>query len=266
MASGGRVFGSGSMEKLVRSIESGARPVDEVVSVAELGGGTAGLPVLVTLCTVPGPGDWAGLARRAIAAGASASAACCVEKLGGWHPPLWFAISSGKAGVVEVLVRAGADMGAADACGAAALYHAVHFGQTECARILLEAGADVNGPNGAGWTPLHAAVLLDSIPLVVLLLQHGADVTTERSLGRFVTPIMFAKSEFVEKLLRKKHRVGRCGYPLCDGGEGGKLLGCSLCNRVFYCSKACQRAHWREHKKKECGVSYKVDPTDEYLR
>jgi hypothetical protein len=42
---------------------------------------------------------------------------------------------------------------------------------------------------------------------------------------------MFAKSEFVEKHLRKKHRVGRCGYPLCDGGEGGKLLGCSLCRR-----------------------------------
>uniref|UniRef100_A0A383W4U2 MYND-type domain-containing protein n=1 Tax=Tetradesmus obliquus TaxID=3088 RepID=A0A383W4U2_TETOB len=31
-------------------------------------------------------------------------------------------------------------------------------------------------------------------------------------------------------------------------GSGGRLLACSACGCVFYCSKDCQKAHWREHK------------------
>ncbi|WIA19746.1 hypothetical protein OEZ85_005666 [Tetradesmus obliquus] len=29
-------------------------------------------------------------------------------------------------------------------------------------------------------------------------------------------------------------------------GSGGRLLACSACGCVFYCSKDCQKAHWRE--------------------
>ncbi|GMI28868.1 hypothetical protein TeGR_g6204 [Tetraparma gracilis] len=127
-------------------------------------------------------------------------------------------------------------------------------------QYLLGLGVyDVSAPDPKGWSPLHNAVSEDRLVFVALLLEHGADVGAKKvhTGGAIVTPIMCAKSEGVEKLLRKKLRVDRCGYSLCDGGvaEGGKLQGCSLCNRVFYCSKACQRAHWREHKK-ECGVSW----------
>eukprot|EP01094_Clydonella_sp_ATCC50884_P011220 TRINITY_DN21015_c0_g1_i1.p1 TRINITY_DN21015_c0_g1~~TRINITY_DN21015_c0_g1_i1.p1 ORF type:complete len:416 (+),score=97.65 TRINITY_DN21015_c0_g1_i1:52-1248(+) len=34
-----------------------------------------------------------------------------------------------------------------------------------------------------------------------------------------------------------------------DEAKGGKLLACSRCKSVRYCSAACQRKHWPEHKK-----------------
>lgn len=33
----------------------------------------------------------------------------------------------------------------------------------------------------------------------------------------------------------------------CGGGHGN--LKCSRCRSVFYCSRACQKKHWKEHKK-----------------
>jgi hypothetical protein len=35
------------------------------------------------------------------------------------------------------------------------------------------------------------------------------------------------------------------------GGEGGKLLKCSGCLCVFYCSVECQKSNWKNHKS-EC--------------
>ncbi|GMI23300.1 hypothetical protein TeGR_g6365 [Tetraparma gracilis] len=156
----------------------------------------------------------------------------------------------------------GADVHAASTRHGSALHLAVsgreETGRLEVLTFLLELGVyDVNEPSPMGWKPLHMATLQDSPTYVTLLLQHGADVGAGCVLGERVTPILFARSEFVEKLLRKKLRVGRCGYPLCDGAVGGgKLLGCSLCNRVFYCSKECQRADWRAAHKRECQESY----------
>ncbi|MEQ2310214.1 hypothetical protein AMECASPLE_006639 [Ameca splendens] len=35
----------------------------------------------------------------------------------------------------------------------------------------------------------------------------------------------------------------------CGGMEGYQNFGqCSVCKRVFYCSKDCQESHWLEHK------------------
>jgi hypothetical protein len=126
-------------------------------------------------------------------------------------------------------------------------------------KYLLGLGVyDVNEPDTEGWSPLHYAMMDDRLVFVALLLEHGADANAGvLAEGVSVTPIMCAKSEGVEKFLRMRLKAGRCGYSLCDGGvaEGGKLQSCSRCNRVFYCSKACQRAHWPDHKR-VCGASY----------
>jgi hypothetical protein len=46
-------------------------------------------------------------------------------------------------------------------------------------------------------------------------------------------------------------RCDKCSeYKLNAGGERVKLLRCTTCKIARYCSQACQRAAWPEHKKK----------------
>ena len=53
--------------------------------------------------------------------------------------------------------------------------------------------------------------------------------------------------------------------------EGGKLLRCSQCRSVSYCSVSCQRAHWKDPKnphKRDCGAYLAPNQTpyvDAYL-
>ncbi|CAN0144317.1 unnamed protein product, partial [Ectocarpus fasciculatus] len=44
--------------------------------------------------------------------------------------------------------------------------------------------------------------------------------------------------------------AGSAGCSNC--GKDGSLRPCSRCRQVRYCSKDCQRQHWREHKR-DCG-------------
>ncbi|KAI9141644.1 hypothetical protein BKA69DRAFT_386027 [Paraphysoderma sedebokerense] len=39
----------------------------------------------------------------------------------------------------------------------------------------------------------------------------------------------------------------KCGKPKCDNGKS--LKSCSRCLMTMYCSRDCQKNHWREHKK-----------------
>jgi hypothetical protein len=54
---------------------------------------------------------------------------------------------------------------------------------------------------------------------------------------------------FLEKKLRG------CDAPACAETEGmtGQFKKCASCARTWYCSKACQVAHWRAGHKRECG-------------
>jgi uncharacterized protein (DUF39 family) len=46
----------------------------------------------------------------------------------------------------------------------------------------------------------------------------------------------------------------KCFNPSCDQFEKrkGKYLTCGQCRKVIYCSKDCQRAHWKAGHKQEC--------------
>jgi hypothetical protein len=41
-------------------------------------------------------------------------------------------------------------------------------------------------------------------------------------------------------------------HPCASCGAGGKLMTCSLCKKVWYCSRDCQRKHWKASHKREC--------------
>jgi hypothetical protein len=54
----------------------------------------------------------------------------------------------------------------------------------------------------------------------------------------------------------------RCSNRAC-GGTGVTKYRCSACHKTGYCSKTCQKAHWREEHKIQCGDWQKQ--TEEFL-
>ena len=143
--------------------------------------------------------------RRCIEAGADVNAS---GHLG--MRPLHHAVWAGNAGMVEVLLAAGADVNARDWAGATALWDASrpevisilvgagvevdaadHWGRTalhvrwwDTGRVeaLVAAGADVNARDAMGNTPLHAAWFND--PVAETLLELGADPAARNDRGR----------------------------------------------------------------------------------
>ena len=59
-----------------------------------------------------------------------------------------------------------------------------------------------------------------------------------------------ARAAQIEKEVGKeklKEDINLCAFCFKDE-YNTKLLLCSTCNRVYYCSKECQRSDWKEHK------------------
>ena len=102
----------------------------------------------------------------------------------------------GHGDVVDVLLAAGAEVGATTRIGAYTPLHlASQAGHGAVVRSLLERGADANlSTTNSGATPLHlAARVVAGEDAVAALLEHGADVNArEGSAGQ--TPLMFAAS------------------------------------------------------------------------
>ena len=96
----------------------------------------------------------------------------------------------GRERVVVMLLRAGADPGAAgarDNAGRTALHHAVLNPRAGAAlvEVLLEAGADPVAADRTGDTPLHYAARVGDSESVEALLAAGADVTARNNRGDF---------------------------------------------------------------------------------
>jgi hypothetical protein len=47
-------------------------------------------------------------------------------------------------------------------------------------------------------------------------------------------------------------KCANCYKPECFLGEGNHLMRCSNCHKVKYCSKDCQREHWKKAHKDQC--------------
>jgi ankyrin repeat protein len=105
--------------------------------------------------------------------------------------PLWLAALGGNAAIVEALLEAGADPDTATPEGETVLMVAARTGTPGAARALLARGANVNAKERwRGQTALMWAAAEGHAPVVKLLIEAGAEISA-RSNGGF-TPLLFA--------------------------------------------------------------------------
>ena len=96
--------------------------------------------------------------------------------------------------IVELLVRAGANVNAASRYGVTPLSLACTNGNGAMVEMLLEARADANAPLPGGETPLMTAARTGTLAAVKALLAHGATVDSKDE-RRGQTALMWAAAE-----------------------------------------------------------------------
>ncbi|MFD8978242.1 MULTISPECIES: ankyrin repeat domain-containing protein [unclassified Streptomyces] len=116
-------------------------------------------------------GDEAGIVRVLLAAGADPGRRSGEEES---DLPLCGAACGGHAEVVRALLAGGAQADQEEEFGFTALAWALRLGHADTARVLLEHGADPDRPGPDGFLPLVAAARRGSAACVRALLDHGA--------------------------------------------------------------------------------------------
>ena len=113
------------------------------------------------------------LTRMLLYAGANVRA---LTRLGGFTP-LVMASDRGHAGVIDVLLNAGADPKAATSAGTTPLMFAAASGNTDAITLLLDKGADVNAVESVrGETALMFATASNRVEAMKVLIASGANV------------------------------------------------------------------------------------------
>ena len=116
--------------------------------------------------------------------------------LDGQATPLICAAASGRIELVDVLLKANADVnaGIANPTGSSALLWAVRARSFVCATRLIEAGAAVNSTRVYSETPIHVAAVQGDVECLKLLLEKQADVRVLLGAER-KNPLHLAASE-----------------------------------------------------------------------
>ncbi len=105
---------------------------------------------------------------------------------------LHFSVSSGELWLVEMLVKAGADVNAIDNDRISPLDVAARINEFDIAEFLINANANVHLQNRHGYTPLHTAASHGNDGICELLIKAGADVNARTANGH--TPLHNAAS------------------------------------------------------------------------
>ena len=95
--------------------------------------------------------------------------------------PLHNAAEDGKTGIMEALLRAGADVTATDRDGRSPLHLAAREGRTDAMVLLLSCGADITAKDHQGRCPMSMASKSGAINVLV---DAGASVQIKDHLGR----------------------------------------------------------------------------------
>ena len=90
--------------------------------------------------------------------------------------PLSLAAQNGNAWIIERLIAAGADANAALPGGESVLMTAARTGNSDAIKALLDHGADVNAKTPRGQTALMWAAAKNNADTVKLLVERGADI------------------------------------------------------------------------------------------
>lgn len=146
--------------------------------------------------------------------------------------PLSYVAYFGDAGMIEILLDAGAEVDLPSKWHHdAPLLNACLRGKYENVKLLLDRGADVNLRNEYGNTPLHKALYAvdedNQIRIIKLLIERGADVNAKNYDG--LPPRMDAelRMQEAEELHRKLQEKGR--QPTCNSE------GLHYCARLANC-------------------------------
>jgi len=108
--------------------------------------------------------------------------------------PLWLASVNGDAKTIAMLLEGGADAGSSNADGESALMVAARTGKTDAVNLLLARGADPNAKEGwRGQTALMWAAAEGHAAVIDLLVARGADLKTRSNAG--FTALLFAARE-----------------------------------------------------------------------
>jgi len=147
----------------------------------------------------------------------------CVGSSICYATPLKIASCYGKKAVVQILIKAGADVNRADKRGHTPLQSATSFGHNDIAEMLLDYGADPNKADEDGLTPLHKAASDGNRELVKLLIERGAEVNNRTRWG--LTPLnnaeIFKHRRVVKLLIDRGANYGQLRY--VKKNIGGKM-------------------------------------------
>jgi ankyrin repeat protein len=192
--------------------------------------------------------------------------------------PLYWAAIMGHVETVKVLVEVGADTEALMSVGGlhfkiTPLQFAVCQRKLGAIRVLAQCGADVDASADDGNKAVHLAAMNDQEDVMVLLWELGADLSaalvppadlqlmSANSSSVCVngfTPLQLSveyKNVAVARVIKELQHTtppppGACAACGADGGgvDATAFQRCARCKCVKYCSKECQRTHWRTHK------------------
>ena len=192
--------------------------------------------------------------------------------------PLYWAAIMGHVETVKVLVEVGADTEALMSVGGlhfkiTPLQFAVCQRKLGAIRVLAQCGADVDASADDGNKAVHLAAMNDQEDVMVLLWELGADLSaalvppadlqlmSANSSSVCVngfTPLQLSveyKNVAVARVIKELQHTtppppGACAACGADGGgvTATAFQRCARCKCVKYCSKECQRTHWRTHK------------------
>jgi ankyrin repeat protein len=108
--------------------------------------------------------------------------------------PLMLACANGSAGMVDKLLKAGANANATVYMGETVLMRCAHTGNLDAVKALLARGANVNAKEARqGDTALMWAVAQKHPDVARTLVEHGADVKAHTNSG--FTPFLFAAQQ-----------------------------------------------------------------------
>jgi ankyrin repeat protein len=128
------------------------------------------------------------------------------------HSALYTAVERKDRSIIELLLKADANVNAQGGVHGNPLHVAARGGTVEIVTMLLDAGADVNSKSDFYGNALHAATYGGHKKVVTLLLDRGADIKAQGPWGTVYMAALRHGHEDVHAILRKFQAQKQAGW------------------------------------------------------